>query len=394
MHSYTGKTLRCAGRHIKLPFSLILGGSEDVLRCEQLLKIVPKRRGVLFGRWGSKPVLAKLFYRLFHIHRHLQREIKGSRAILKAGIPTPELLYAGKTDNSSVGILLFEYIHPIRPLLDVWNTLEGPKEKLVLFRRLIGIIAKMHQAGLKQRDLHLNNFFIHNNEIYAIDGASVKQNRTGYPLRKKESLNNLGLLFAQLTIQDCSIISNLYTEYIKIRGWDNSVHIYKDLQVQTERQRKWRLKKYYGRKLFRETDKVICRRSFTHFMLCMRSDYSPIMARFLDSPDRVLSSSNSQLLKKDDLSEEFRVKIDHQEFVVKKYNEKGVYNGVLPCFWTTRAAHSWQNTHRDFALSHAAPRPVALLEKRFGPFCGTSFFISKFDSKPSNDLIQPPPALK
>ncbi len=107
MHSYTGKTLRKAERHLKLPFSLQLKKSNAVLFCEQLLKIVPKRRAVLSGKWTNREVLAKLFYRTFHINRHLQRETAGCRAMAKAGIPTPELLYAGKTDDGSVGFLLF-----------------------------------------------------------------------------------------------------------------------------------------------------------------------------------------------------------------------------------------------------------------------------------------------
>ncbi len=391
MHSYTGKTLRREGRQLKLPFALTLRGSDDVLRCEQLLKIVPKRRGVLSGSWGNKRVLAKLFYRSLHVNRHLRREITGSRALSKAGVSTPELLYAGKAQNTSVGVLLFEYMHSICLIRDVWNKMEGPKEKRVLFRRLTGIIAKMHRAGLKQRDLHLNNFFIHKNKIYAIDAAQVKPNRTGYPLRKKESLVNLALLFAQLTLQDCALVGDLYTEYARIRGWRDMDRTYKDLQVHIERQRKWRLKKFYRKKLFRETDKVICRRSFTHFMLCARSDYSPVMARFLDSPNRVLDDPHSRLQKKDNASEKYRLRIDHRELIVRRYHNKGLLHGFRPCFWKTHAARSWQDAHRAFALDHAAPRPIALLEKRFGPFCATSFFVYEFDSKLPPELILSPP---
>jgi len=391
MHSYTGKTLRREGRQLKLPFSLTLAGSDDVLCCEQLLKIVPKRRCVLSGSWGNKGVLVKLFYRPLHVRRHLRREKTGSRALSRAGVSTPELLYAGKAQNTPLGVLLFEYLHPISLIRDVWDKMEDPKEKHVLFRRLTGIIAKMHLAGLKQRDLHLNNFFIYKNEIYAIDAAQVKPNKPGYPLRKNESLVNLALLFAQLTVRDCSLVGDLYTEYARTRGWRDVDRTYKDLQVHIERQRKWRLKKFYRNKLFRETEKLICRRSFTHVMLCVRSDYSPVMARLLDSPDRLLDGPHSRLQKKDNTSEKYSLRIEKRELVVRRYHNKGLLRGFRPCFWKTRAARSWQEAHRAFAFDHAAPRPIALLEKRFSPFCGTSFLIYECDSKLSPELILSPP---
>jgi hypothetical protein len=381
MHSYTGKTLRREGRALTLPFALTLKGSKDVLHCERLLKIVPKRRCVLSGSWGNKRVLAKLFYRRLHVNRHLNREITGSRSLSEADVKTPQLLYAGKAKNTSIGVLLFEYLHPICLIRDLWNKMEIPKEKRDLFRRLIGIVAKMHRAGLKQRDLHLNNFFIHKKTIYAIDAAQVERRMSGHPLRKKESLSNLALLFAQLTVRDCALVVDLYTEYVRTRGWHDFDLTDTDLQRHIERQRKWRLKKFYTKKLFRETEKLICRRTFTHFMLCDRSDYSPVMASLLDSPDRLLDELHGRLQKKDTTSEKYSLKIENRELVVRQYHNRGLFHGFRPCFWKTRAARSWQEAHRAFALDNAVPRPIALLEKRFGPFCGTSFFIYEDHSK-------------
>jgi hypothetical protein len=388
MHSYTGKTIRREGRELKLPFALTLRGTEDVLLCERLLKIVPKRRCVLFGSWGNKRVLVKLFYRSLHVNRHLTREITGSRSLLKAGVKTPALLYAGKARNTSIGVLLFNYLHPISLIRDLWSKIEIPKEKRDLFRRLTGIVAKMHRAGIKQRDLHLNNFFIHKNKIYAIDAAQIETRKSGHPLGQKESLSNLALLFAQLTVQDGALVVDLYTQYARARGWRDVDLTEKDLQSHIELQRKWRLRKFYTKKLFRETEKLICRRSLTHLMLCDRSEYSPVMARLLDSPDRLLDETHSRLQTKDTASEKYRLWIDNRELVVRRFHNSGVYYGFRLRFGKTRAARSWQEAHRAFALDNAAPRPIALLEKRVGPFCGTSFFIYECDRKlpPEFDL--------
>lgn len=377
MHSYTGKSLRSAGSHLQLPFSLRLKKSEVALLCEQLLKIVPKRRAVLSGKWEKRTVLAKLFYRPFHIRRHLQRETAGCLAMANAGIPTPEVLYTGKTDHASIGVLLFEYLHPISSLREVWNELETPEEKMLLFRQLLDIIAKMHGAGLKQCDLHLDNFFLYNKTLYAIDGASVKQSRNGDSLSQEESLNNLGLLFAQLTTQDCALVEGLFTDYCKARGWDDSPELNEYLQTHIQQQQEWRFKKYFAKNLFRKTDRIIYQRSCRHFLLCMKSAYSLPMTNFLNAPEQLLCSPNSQVQKNDALSEVFRVKINNIDFMVKRYRKKGIYNGILSCCRMSPAAQAWQKAHRDASLDHSAPRPVALLEKRLGPFHGTSFYISE-----------------
>lgn len=381
MHSYTGKTLRSANRHLELPFSLRLKKNEAFLLCEHLLKIVPKRRTVLSGKWETQEVLAKLFYRTFHINRHLQRETAGCLAIAKAGIPTPELLYTGKTKDGSVGVLLFEYIHPISSLRDVWNASESPEDKKHLFRQLLDIIAKMHHAGLKQCDLHLDNFFIHNDTLYAIDGASIKQNRNGHSLSKEESLNNLGLLFAQLTTQDYSITGTLFTDYVKARAWDDTARIHEELQRQIQQQLEWRFNKYFAENLFRETDKVVFQRSCRHFMLCKKTEYTTAMESFLDSPEQLLHSPSSQLVNKDAFSEKFRVQIANKEFVVHRYSRKGIYNAALSCFRMSPAAYAWQKAHRDASLDQAATKPIALLEKHFGSFCNISFFICKAEKQ-------------
>jgi hypothetical protein len=389
MHAYTLKTLRREGRDLRLPFVLVLRDSEDVLRCEHLLKVVPKRRCVLSGSWGKKRVLAKLFYRPLHVNRHLRREITGNRSLSGAGINTPEVLYSGKARNISVGVLLFDYLHPVYHLLNVWNTMEDPQEKRVLFCRLTEIVAKMHLAGLKQRDLHLNNFFVHKDKIYAIDAAQIKRNNTGDPLRKTESLANLALLFAQLTVQDCSLVGDLYTEYARIREWHDMDRINEDLQMHIQRQREWRLKQFYTKKLFRQTEKLICRRSFRQFMLCLRSDYSPAMARFLDSPDRILDDPHGQLQTEDSDFETYRLTIENRDLVVRRYHNRGWLQSCRPFFWKTLAARSWQDAHRAYAFDHDAPRPIALVEKRFGPFCGPAFFVYEPGNPKSPDLVLP-----
>jgi len=377
MNSYDEKQLRKAGRGIELPFSLSLEGSDGVLHCERLLRIIPGRRAVLLGKWGKKQVVAKLFYRPLHIDRHLRREVEGTRALLRAGIMTPDLLYVGNAKSATLGVLLFEYIHPASPLEEVWNAIDNTEEKRDLFRQLVLILAKMHQAGLKQQDLHLNNFVMESHAIYSMDGASIKRNKRCHPLKLPESLNNLALLFAQLTLQDSSLVHDLCTDYSESRGWKITDDILVKLQSEIERSRRGRIRRYV-RKLFRESTEIVCRKSFTRFMLCKRINYTQEMKAFLENPDRLLDNQNDLLLKKGNTCTVGRIELDDHDLVVKRYNIKNFGHGLRRSVMATRAAHSWRNAHLLLLLGIATPRPVAMLEKRCGPFRRKAYFISEY----------------
>jgi len=64
--------------------------------------------------------------------------------------------------------------------------------------------------------------------------------------------------------------------------------------------------------------------------------------------------------------------------VVKRYNIKGFWHALKRCSRATRAARSWRNAHRLLMLGIETPMPVALLEKRFGPFRSTSYFVNEY----------------
>jgi tRNA A-37 threonylcarbamoyl transferase component Bud32 len=377
MTSYNEKPLRKAGRSIELPFSLSLEGSDGVLYCERFLRIVPGRRAVFLGKWGKKQVVAKLFYRPLQIDRHLRREVRGTRALLRAAIVTPNLLYVGSARNTAVGVLLFEYIHPASPLEEVWNATDNIEEKRDLFRQLVLILAKMHQAGLKQQDLHLNNFLVKSHAVYSMDGASIKRNKMDHPLKVPESLNNLALLFAQLTLQDSSLVHDLYTDYSESRGWKITDDILFKLQSKIERSRRRRIRRYM-RKLFRESTEIVCRKSFTRFMLCKRAHYTQSMESFLENPDRLLDKQNNCLLKRGNTCTVGRIKLDDHGLVVKRYNIKNFGHGLRRSFMPTRATHSWRNANLLLLLGIPTPRPVAMLEKRCGPFRRKAYFISEY----------------
>lgn len=383
MNLYNGKKLRNAGRKVNLPFCLSLDGIDDLLTCERMLNIISGKRAVCLGTWGSHKVVAKLFYQPLQINRHIRREVSGIQALSRADVSTPALLFTGKTKDKRVSVLIFEYIYPSIELGEVWNATERIEEKRNLIRKLMVILAKMHKAGIKHLDLHLNNFLIKNDEIYTIDGASIKWDKKGLALKLQDRIKNLALLFAQFTLPDYFLVCDLYAEYVKASGLKDTKDIFNKLQLRIERWRRWRIRNYIKLNS-REYSELVCHKSFTHLMLCKKAYYTPAMAAFLDNPDRIINDSKCLFLKKGNSSTVIRIKIDNYDLVVKRYNIKNFSHRLRRFLRPSRATHSWQSSHQLQKLGIATPMPVAMLERRFGYFRGRAYFVNEYVDGPNS----------
>jgi tRNA A-37 threonylcarbamoyl transferase component Bud32 len=85
-----------------------------------------------------------------------------------------------------------------------------------------------------------------------------------------------------------------------------------------------------------------------------------------------------KLLKDGNTSTVALVHVNGQSVVVKRYNIKNIRHGLRRGFRRSRASVSWRNAHRLISLGIKTPRPIALIERRFGPFRKTAFFITEY----------------
>jgi hypothetical protein len=74
--------------------------------------------------------------------------------------------------------------------------------------------------------------------------------------------------------------------------------------------------------------------------------------------------------------------IDGIKTVIKRYNIKSFWHGINRACRQTRAAGSWANAHRLNILGIATPKPIALIEERFGYFRGKAYFLSEYLDAP------------
>ena len=154
-----------------LPFVLdlkILQGQDSVL-CEHLLRDLHGKRKVFKGLWGGRTVVVKLFLDPRTARRHWGREKAGVTALKDASVPTPELLFAGDL-NDSTPALIFDFLPEAQTSLQVWDGLTTMTQRGDFLLQLVEVVAGLHNAGLVQEDLHLENFLVSDRKIYAIDG--------------------------------------------------------------------------------------------------------------------------------------------------------------------------------------------------------------------------------
>ena len=201
------------------PFTAKIKSSswDNELQCKELLRNLPGKRLVYRGTWKQRSVVVKLFIDSNSACRHWAREKAGGEALKVAQISTPELLYSGQlTDDTPV--LVFDFIPEAQTALEVWNGLSTLEPRVELLRRLAELVGELHDAGLVQEDLHLENFLVSDDQIYVIDGDAVCVRQAGKPLDLKASSRNLALLFAQFPPDHDDLIETAALDYAKQRN--------------------------------------------------------------------------------------------------------------------------------------------------------------------------------
>ena len=155
---------------------------------QQWLRVLPGQRYVGRALWRGRSVLAKLFVG-GKAQRHFQRELNGVQLLLQQGLTTPELL-ASDYDAAFGGWVLFEYLDGAQSLDQQWQQVAGQpvwtQVQQQVLEQALACIAQMHRKGLWQGDIHLDNFMLHNGQLYIIDGGGIAGETQGQPLTTEQ----------------------------------------------------------------------------------------------------------------------------------------------------------------------------------------------------------------
>ena len=370
--------LRSSGHTVKVPFQLQIDCVDGIseLVCTEVLRVLPGKRLVCFGEWNGRQVLAKFFLDSGNATRHCTREMRGVRALRKAGIKTPDLLFKGTLSPGSTPVLGFQRIMHAQNLAEAWEQIADEDLRMTLLNQAVGVIANQHEAGIKQEDIHPGNFLIADQDIYTIDGDAVDAHLMGKPLAKRKSLQNVALFFAQFQPIYDDIAPKSFQVYAKKRGWEATGPLPTRLIKEIRRYRNHRTK-HYLKKIYRECTDFVCRKSWNQYLVCDRNFYTEEFAGFIADPNTLVDAG--RVLKDGNSATVSQVVLGDRNFVVKRYNIKNFRHRLKRCLRPSRAWTSWRNAHRlSFILGIPTPKPIMLIENRWGPFRSTAYFISEY----------------
>jgi tRNA A-37 threonylcarbamoyl transferase component Bud32 len=119
------------------------------------------------------------------------------------------------------------------------------------------------------------------------------------------------------------------------------------------------------------------------------------LAPLLADPDRWIAEGTA--LKRGNTCTVARVELGGRALVIKRYNLKHLGHAMSRAWRPTRAWHSWREGHRLDLFGIPTPRPLALVEERWGPLRARAWLVTEYCAGP--DLLthldpasEPPPA--
>jgi len=369
--------LSTSGHSLEIPFRALLESDNQHIEliCSRILRILPGKRLVCSGEYNGQDVVVKFFLDSRRAEKHCAREEKGIRALKEAGIKTQLLLFKCLLKPGCEPVLVFRMIDRANDFTEVWKQVRSDDRHAGLLGQIISIIADQHEAGLTHDDLHMGNFILSGNDIYTIDGGAVNVRHRGKPLSESKSLENLGLFFAKIYPRFDRLVPDAFNMYLEKRAWPKNTVLCNRLTKEIRHQYKKNKKKYL-KKIYRECSAFICQKSWNRFLVYDRNYNTEKMVRFLADPD-VLIDVN-RLIKNGNTATVALVEVNGQLLVVKRYNIKNIWHALRRCSRPSRAWNSWRNAHRLALLGISTPKPIALLEKRWGPFRSKAYFITEY----------------
>ena len=382
MNTLNAKNLIDAERNVHTPFHLRIskpGEGKVELFFVKVLRLLPRRRVVALAEYQGQQILVKIFLGRTAA-RYTRRERTGALAIAHTGVCTPELLWEGEFDNGR--LLAFHYLSDVVSLEQQWALSHDPKTQIGILTRVVEILANLHDHGVVQHDIHLDNFLLSEGKIHTIDGGAVEQ--TGeIPLLEKPSLSNLALFFAQLYPRFDVLIDDVFNRYMEYRGWQIAEGQLLQFENEVRRLREIRKLDYIGKTL-RDCTRFLCRKRFTRYEVCEREAYSTELAELIMVPDRFIAAG--KLLKDGNSATVALVQLSDRSLVVKRYNTKNPWHGLLKVFRKSRAWQSWRNAYQLEFLGIPALKPVAMIENRIGPLRSSAYLISEFIEGPDASM--------
>lgn len=346
--------------------------------CIGLLRAVPGRRQIYDALWNDTHVIAKMFSHKISARRHLGREVRGLNQLQKRGSNSAKPLFYGKAENGRWAVVIQKIVDSVTVLEALTQTTQK-REKLDLLMRVCRELAKQHGKGILQRDLHLENFLLAGDQVYALDPGQMRFFPRQVP--RKTSISQLALLVRYLQTDDTESAGALCEEYFKTRGWDigqsDRILLAKQLAVHRKRGIRHALKK-----CLRTSKRYRRIETGRHVAVLDRSfcqEAAP--ADFIGQIDALMDAG--RILKNGNTCYVSRLMWDGMDVVVKRYNHKGLLHSLRHTIKRSRARRGWLNAHHLGMQEILTPKPLAYIEQRRGRLIWNSYLVTRYTEGPS-----------
>lgn len=357
-----------------VPFQLNLGTHPQSSRWEVLaiLRLLPGRRVVLEARNSDEeariPEAAPAPSRILKLFigpgrdRYCDRESRGLAWLAEARLPVVQVLE--HLQDPLVSGLIIDY------LADAAVVQSGDQSAVA---GIAALLARMHDAGLWQEDLHLQNFMVSSDQLWAIDGDGVK--RRADPLSRGRGLLDLALLAAQRSPSEDDGAPGLLAEYCTARGWHDRPSD-DEFRQKLDRARLGRMRRYLKKTLRDCGEFAVSEDGDFRFYAArgpgVRALESIRAAGLLSSGDDFL---DSEAVKRGNSATLVRAQAA-QPVVIKRYNIKNLQQGLRRMLRPTpRFRRAWMMGRLLNLLDLPTARPLALVEVRRRLLPGVAYLV-------------------
>ena len=364
----------------------VLKFPNDEFKVVEILRFLPNKRVVFKAIKNDKEVVIKLFFNKDRKKRNkeYQKEVGTIKILTNLKLATPELLDYKKLYYRDYDYVVTKYIGICNKKLDIQSYYKA--------------IAALHNHGIYQEDIHIDNFITNSDKFYYLDASGMDLKYYHQKILPKIALDNLALFICQFNLNEQEkFIENLEYYFQNITYLSKS-----EIQKNSQKYKKYIIKKTkktfakrlkdYGQKIFRNcSDFVTCKLVDKNknkisgvFERKTYYKYQSFFEQFINNPN-LFKSKIIKYFKKGNTAEVYLLDTGSTKFVIKYYKSKNKIHSFKNYFLKTRAKKSWFFSNICNFLEIKTIKPVGYFElKKFGFFKG-AYFITKYDEN-LNDL--------
>jgi len=359
----------------QFPFSITIDpiATDDepqTLRCIGLLRAMGRKRNVYDALWRQRPVIVKLFADPIKARYHAKREWRGLKILQQRDLSAPKPLLCGRTERGGWAVVA-EKISDASTVRELYDAADNAARRAELVSVVVAEMAKQHNNGVIQKDLHLGNFLLRDRTVFAIDPAQMRF--VSGQLPKQKSIDQVALLTSIIPDDHRDTVDRIFRRYADVRTWQLTNEDWKLFERQLKFWKKTGLRRGLKKcmrtnKRYRQVKRFRWRGvATTEFFEA--GDLCDLLEKIdeLMQAGRILKDGNTCCVSNTDWA--------GRDIVIKRYNHKGLFHSFRHTTKRSRARRNWLHANRLCLLDIPTPKPIAYLEYKKGLLVWKSYYI-------------------